>query len=447
MRQLLLALLAVLPAWSCSCISSSTPCSVLDGRTIIFVAEVLVDSGEDWGEGPAKVRIIEPLQNVPTGLQEATIETGAGTSCYRRLRAGERYVIISDSAKYSVSGCNPTFRLTGNEHILDAMRDQLKGGGPRLVGSVLTSTGPYSRHGGVPGAIVELIKGDLRHTSTTDGEGRYVIPGLEAGRYRATVRRDRYVPNEEYNNRWSGRMAVNPQTNRIEPVSNVPGEIELMPGSCEIRDLAMWPAGSIRGTVKGVDGRLVPGVPVQAFQLNRRGERESSPLQTAMTGSDGSYRIEPLPPGRYVIGINARPHNDDHAYPPALYDGGRSVFLAESGSADGIDLTVGGPRTPARLRVKVLGADAKPHKGATVRLDTPEGEQRWFSRDKTDDTGELVAPVYVGQRYTVRAFHYLSRNNTTRDLEATASVDVTSPEAAVIVVLQERANANGDGIR
>jgi hypothetical protein len=438
MRQLLLALLAVLPAWTCSCFSSYTPCSVLDGRTIIFVAEVIVDSGEGLGEGPAKVRIVEPLQNVPTGLKEATIETRARTSCYRRLRAGERYVIISDGPKYSVSGCNPTFRLTGNEHILDAMRDQLQGGGPRLLGSVLSSTGPYTHHGGVPGAIVELIKGDSRHTATTDGEGRYVIPGLEAGRYRISVRGDRYVPDEEYNNRWSGRMAVNPKTNRIEPVNDVPGEIEIRPGSCEIRNLAMWPAGSIRGTVRGADGRPVPGVPVQAFQFNRRGEPESSPLQTATTGSDGGYRIEPLPAGQYVIGINARRYDDDNAYPPALYDGGRSVFLAESGSVDAIDLTVGAPRTPARLRVKVFGPDAKPIEGASVRLDTPEGAQRWFSRDKTDGTGELVAPVYVGQRYTVRASHYMTRNNTIRDLEGTVSVDVTSPEAAVIVVLQER---------
>lgn len=437
MRPLLLALLAALPAWSCSCVSSQTPCTALDGHAVIFVAEVLVDSGEDLGDGPALVRIVEPLQNVPAGLKEASIETSAGSSCYRRLRAGERYVIITDGPKYSVSGCSPTFRLTGNEHILDAMRDQLHGGGPRLLGSVLTSTGTYTRRGGVPGAIVELTRGDSRHTATTDGEGRYVIPGLEAGRYRFTVRRDRFVPDEEYNNRWSGRMAVNPQTNRIEPVKDVPGEIEILPGSCVIRNLAMWPAGRIQGTVRRVDGTLAAGIPVQAFPLDGQGKRESSPLQTAITGADGAYRIEPLPAGPYVIGINARPHHDENAYPPALYDGGRSVFLAESGSAGGIELTVGAPRTPARLRVKVLDADASPLPGATVRLDTPEGAQRWFSRDKTDGSGELAAPVYVGQRYTVTAFHYTHRNKTTRELEGTTSVDVTSPEAAVIVVLQE----------
>jgi hypothetical protein len=438
MRRLFMAFLAVLPAWSCSCFSSFTPCSVLGGSSVVFVAEVVVDSGDGWGKGPAKVKIVEPLQNVPDGLKEATIETNAGTSCYRRLQAGERYVIITSGAPYSVSGCNPSFRLTGSDHILDAMRDRVKGGAPRLVGSVLRSTGRYSHQGGIPGAVVELTRGGSRHTATTDNEGRYTMAGLEAGPYQISVRKDRYVLSEENNRPWSGRMKINPQTNKPEPAEETPGEIEISPNSCEIRNLSMWPAGSIRGTVKGVDGSPVQGVSVQAFQRDHQGEGESSPLRTAVTGSDGNYRIEPLPPGHYVVGINARPHRDENAYPPTLYQEGRSVYLDDSVSVAGIDIAVGAPRAPGRLRVKVLSTDAKPHEGAFVRLDTPAGAQRWFSLDRTDGNGELVAPVYVGQRYTVRVFHNMSGNNGIRMLEGTTSVDVTNRESAVLVVLQEQ---------
>lgn len=133
MRLLFLTALVVQSTWACSCVNTATPCSQLNGPAVIFVAEVIVDSGEDWGQGPAKVAIVEPLRNVPAGLQEATIDTAAGTSCYFRLRAGERYVIITTGPRYLVAGCTSSFPLRGNEHILDAMRNQLNGGAPRLL--------------------------------------------------------------------------------------------------------------------------------------------------------------------------------------------------------------------------------------------------------------------------------------------------------------------------
>ena len=436
MRLFLLAFLALTPAWACSCLNTATPCSVLGGSSVVFVAEVSVDSGEGWGKGPAKVVIVEPLQNVPEGLKEATIETGAGSSCYYRLRAGERYVIITDGSHFSVSGCNPSFRVHGNEHILDAMRSRVRGGAPRLMGSVLKTTGPYSKEGGISNVTVELKRGESRLTAHTDGEGRYVLVGLDPGRYQIQVYKDGYVPDEQYNRRWSGRLVIKAETNTLEPLKEVPGEIEILANSCAIRDLSMWPAGSIRGTVRGLDGTAVRGLPVQVFALDRRGERESSPLQTAVTDSDGKYNVQPLPSGQYVIGVNARLSEDDNAYPPTLYNDGRSVYLGEVGSMVGIDLVVPAPRTPAQLRIKVLTAAGKPHKGATVRLDTPAGVQRWFSREHTNDNGELMAPVFVGQRYNVKAFHYSSANGRSRHWEGIAPVDVTGREAAVTVVLQ-----------
>ena len=115
---------------------------------LIFVADVVSDSGEGWGHGPAKVAIVEPLLNAPEGLKEVTIDTGASTRCYFRLQAGERYVIITSGPRYAVAGCNPSFRLRGNEYILEAMRSRLNGEAPRLVGSVLKSTGMYTHGAG-----------------------------------------------------------------------------------------------------------------------------------------------------------------------------------------------------------------------------------------------------------------------------------------------------------
>src|SRR5262249_51571049 len=137
MRWLIFAVLTTLvPAWGCKCMGEASPCSEMGSSSVIFVAEGIVDSGERWGTGPAKVAIIEALQNVPAGQKEAMVATMAGTSCYFRLKAGERYVIITSGPNYSVGVCSSSFHLKGNEHILEAMRDRLKGGKSRLVGTV-----------------------------------------------------------------------------------------------------------------------------------------------------------------------------------------------------------------------------------------------------------------------------------------------------------------------
>ncbi|MBY0505796.1 MAG: carboxypeptidase-like regulatory domain-containing protein [Bryobacteraceae bacterium] len=361
MRQLLTALLVTIsPALACSCLNTSTPCSVLGGSSVIFVADVIAESGERWGDGSVKVAIVEPIQNVPEGLKEATIATMARTSCYRRLQLGERYVIITQGPAYSVSSCNESFRLKGNEHILDAMRNQLRGAAPRLVGTIRKSSGLYARDGGIANVRVELRNGESRYSGTSDGEGRYVISGLQAARYTVHISKSGYVPDEEYNHRWSGRMALNREMNRVEPVKDAPGEIEILGRSCQIRDLAMWPAGRIRGTLRGVDGRPIAGVNVQAFGFDERGERQSSPLKTGVTDSKGRYSIEPLPSGRYLVGVNAQPYHDESPYRPSVYSDGQPVYLGETATVDDIDLAVGSPRTPVKSESRHPGREAAP---------------------------------------------------------------------------------------
>lgn len=425
MRYAFVAVLASLPAWACGCFSNATACSALTSSYTIFVAEVTVDSGENWGKGAGKVAIVEALRNVPPGLRETWIDTEAGTSCYFRLKAGERYVIISNGPRYRVGGCSLSFPVQGNEHILDALRSSVNGGPPRLVGSVRKSSGRYSQDGTIPNATVELTRGDLRYATATDAHGHYVFNGLEPGPYKFRIVKDGYVADEDYNNRWSGRTRLDAATNQIEPVKDLPGELVITREACDIRSFAMWPAGTVLGTVRAVSGKPLPGVRVQAFKFDERGRLESQPLWAATTGEDGKYALHPIPAGRYVVGVNADPSSDEDAYPPARHAG--SVDVPESGSVDEVDIVVSAPRTPARLRVKVIRPDGTPHKGARVRLDSPAGQQRWFSRGETDENGEMVVPVYLAERYTVEVF--------ASPLEGTAQVEVVERESALTVVL------------
>ncbi len=150
MRLLLLASLITAPLFACGCINMASPCSNMSGDTVVFLGRVLVDSGEGVGTGPARVLVEEALFNVPPDLRGVEISTSAGTSCYYRLKAGERYVIYARKQdgpqdRLFVSGCSNTFPLQGKEHILDALRNKSRGGPSRMVGTVRRSSGSYLR--------------------------------------------------------------------------------------------------------------------------------------------------------------------------------------------------------------------------------------------------------------------------------------------------------------
>lgn len=447
MRLVFAILLAAASSHACSCLNTGTPCSYVGSAHAIFVGRVLIDSGEGWGNRTARVVIEEALQNVDPKLREIDVETSAGTSCYHRLKEGERYAIFaqrpeSKDQSFSIGACSKTFNVRGNEHILDALRNQSKGGPPRLVGTVLRNAGRYSQDSGVPGASVVLEADGTRQEAVTDGFGHYEFRGLAPNRYNVEVSKNGFVADSEYNRRWSGRLALNQSTNTFEPDKTGPGTVLISKNSCQVWDLALWPNGRILGTVRGTDRQPLSGVSVQAFSLDPRGERESSPLRSAASGPDGTYTLDRLPAGDYVIGVNAETYRDAEAYPPTIYSTeARStiptpVHIGESQTVNGIDLAVPPKRMPTRLRVKVVSPNGVPCVGALVKLDNDAGVQRWYSRENTGTSGWTEVPVYLGEHYIVRATDYTVERDEDFDyLEGSAPFHVTEENQFVTIVL------------
>lgn len=437
MRLLWMVLFAVAPAWACSCIGTATPCSEVGGDSVIFVARVVVDSGEDLGTGPAKVIIEEPLQNVPDGQREVEINTMARTSCYSRLEAGERYVVITEGPNYIVAGCSPSFRLRGNEHILDAMRAAIKGAPSRLTGIVRKRTGRYSEEDGVPGASVVVEAGGPRRAVTADGLGHFTVMGLEPGRYKVSVSKPGFMADTDYPQDFSLGALLERATNGPDPNADI---VEVPKRACVIHDLAMWPAGSIGGIVRSREGLPQGGVAVQAFTFddsNKFKKRDSSPLRTTKSAADGSYKIEPLPSGKYVIGVNGDEYEDNDVYPPTFYADSAPVFIAESGSANGIDFALPPPRPAAQLRVTVIGPDGHPYQGASIRLETLQGQVRGFSKEKSDAKGEISVQAYLGERYSIRSFSNVFIEKKLVQFEGVVSLEVVDRKQPVTIMLRE----------
>ncbi|MDX2179383.1 MAG: carboxypeptidase-like regulatory domain-containing protein [Bryobacteraceae bacterium] len=409
MRGLIL-LVASVPSWACSCVGETDVCAFVGSKAAIFVARVIRDSGEGYGKGPARVAIEEALQNVPAGLKETEIETMAGSSCYYRLEAGERYVIVSSGPRYAIS-CSPTFLVRGNEYLLEALRRATAGELPSLIGFV---SRPDSRHHRVPlpGVMVKAVgEGEERETQT-DGLGHYSLHALAPGRYKIEVSKPGYLPDEPV----------------LTPVTT-------SRGVCVTRDYSLTPAGRVGGTVRDRAGRPLTGVTVQAFEIDQEGERKSDALRIAKTGPDGKYAIQPLPPGGYAIAVNGAKYEDEDIYPPTFFSDGRAVALSEAGVREGIDLVLPPPRKPARLKVTVVDSDGNPFPATSIRWRDMRGRERGrlYLNERTT---EPVATLYIGERYIIEVSGYWRAAGRLERWQGSVEISVDSENPSVVVTLR-----------
>lgn len=416
-----------------------------------FVGLVLRDSGEGRGTGPARVLIEERLLGVPVTLEQADIDTLAGSSCYYRLKQGERYVIFAEwkdrrATMLTIRSCSRTFPLRENEHVLDAIRNKGQRGQQRLVGTVRRSGGDFAPDDNVAGAVIVARSATNSYEAFSNSTGAYEIRNMVPDRYSIEITKPGFLPDEEYNRRWSGRLILNRATNTIEPEkSSTRGTVLVDPQSCEVWDLRMWQRGRISGMVRSVSGGPLASVTVQAFGLDKNGYRSSSPLRIAETDHLGRYRIEPLPDGEYVVGVNADKYRDRDPYPPTLYEGkpnspsGGHVLVQDGSEVTDVNLVLGAKRTPTTIVVKVLGPSGIPHGGASITLANTDGVQRWSSEVKTSEEGILEVPAYMGEQYVVKAsslkFTSLATGGTFETLEGSSLVTLKGHNSTVLVLL------------
>ncbi len=447
MKIVVAALAVILPGYACMCIPSANPCSV-GGETLVFVGRVIVDSGEHFGVRPAKVMVEERLKNVPEVWTEVLVDSSAGGSCHYRLRAGERYVVFASRsaagrAELQTNACASNFEVSGNEHRLEALRNQFHGGSPQLVGNVLKSTGRYSHERGIEGAVVTAISEKRKYQVVAGAQGAFIMRDLEPGRYLMEVSKPGFAADEEFNRRWTGRLILNKQAHTIVPDDSEPrGSITLTAGSCYMWDLALFADGGISGVVTDTKGTPLAGVEVQGFLLDEKNKMESFPMKVAKTDERGRYTLAPLPGGGFVVGVNAEPYRDDSVHRATYYSGSKPagtpevIRLAEGQKATA-NLELSPPRVEAQLRVKILNPDGTPHRGAYVSLNNMSGQERGHSREPSGADGTLILRAYVGESYLVEARDSSLRSGKPVEFRGKASVRVEVKEAEVTVVLRE----------
>src|SRR5262249_44811620 len=159
------------------------------------------------------------------------------------------------------------------------------------------------------------------------------------------------------------------------------------------------------GVIRSHNGLPVAGVPVQGFVFDETGKVEVHPQRRVVTAKDGRYRLGPLPKGDYAIGVNADKFLDESPWRAAFFGADSAgnparVHLDQGGQRDGVNLTLGTPRTPSQVVLFAVLPNGEPSRCASVEITSSGGLQQLSFFEGGGDATTLE--LYVGESYEIR---------------------------------------------
>ena len=250
-------------------------------------------------------------------------------------------------------------------------------------------------------------------TAVTDAGGRFEIKGIDPGRYRLSVSRNGFVP-QEYGQR--------------KP--DDPGAILSLRPAQDLRDLRfrLIPSAVIAGRVINEDGEPLPWVQVSALrEVYSRGKKSLTSETTVPTNDLGEYRLFDLRPGRYFLRADYKPNEhvigrdetertgggEQQGYVPMFYPGTSdparaSTLTVKAGEEiPGLEILIR-PVPAFTVRGRIYNLVSRLSAAYTVTLRPSESSQ-WFTlpeRDTLADApdGSFVIRDVLPGSYTLIAF-------------------------------------------
>lgn len=407
----------ILPAAveACSCLRSGPACqaywsfdTVFDG-TVTSVESVEASTQIEGRSIPIREHAV--TFSVAKGwknLDQTTVvvRTSAfDASCGYDFKVGGRYLVFGNGTgnDIRVSLCSATQPYDGtgpSAAFLASLAEPSKGG--RVFGKLTALDASFSPKGDQQRSIDARVQlhGDGKPRAVNSRGGQFAFSELPPGRY--TI--EATAP--------PGYALSNPDaTRRIE----IPSA-----HACAELDLYFRPTGAILGRLTQPDGTPAANVTVQVTGEATPLDQPYVPSAVAQTDAEGSFRVEHLPPGRYVVGLNLTDLPDrSRPYPRTLYARkGESSAPVEVALGQAVD--IGAWQIPAPLAtIKISGTlawtDGSPAGGMTVTLlDTTDPRRvrgRFAGTALADAEGRFVVEAREGRAYQ---FEVMSRTGRVR---------------------------------
>jgi hypothetical protein len=261
----------------------------------------------------------------------------------------------------------------------------------------------------------------------TDGNGRYEIADLPAGRYTVSFSRGNYVRAS-----YGARRLLGPGA-----------PIEIANGQIVTRiDAALQRTGVVTGRVLDEFGDPMTGVLVMSMRyMFINGERRmQSSGAPGITDDLGEYRIHGLSPGRYFVSATFRSQrsgdrNDQVAYAPTYYPGTGNVAEAQRLTiAAGQTIAAANmallPVVAVRVSGVALDAAGRPLTGAYVSITDRSLNGMFGSSSQVEPDGTFVISGVPPGEYTLRASQRGSP-----EIVATADVTVSNADVKDVQIV------------
>lgn len=167
--------------------------------------------------------------------------------------------------------------------------------------------------------------------------------------------------------------------------------------------------GRIRGHVSGPDNKPSPDTTVTATFLDMPSHKYLFTLKPyAQTDETGRFDIGPLPPGRYLLGVNTRfPPSEEEPYLPYFYPKGPDplqatiIELGEGEKIENLLLKLPARLEPRKFSFKVVWPDGEIAEDFSVSVYTSDFD--WFEARHFSirPVGWLELPLFTNIKYWV----------------------------------------------
>lgn len=386
---------------ACECIATGPACSEYARYAVVFSGIVTSIAGEDnppqinsYRQTMRRVHfgLLENLRGAETSDIEILTGMGGG-DCGYPFRVGESYLVYAYAwqGRLTTGICSRTRLLSNAKEDLDYIHSLATAPpGASVFGSLMRLFPPEqgaSRReplGGIK-VVVASTTGEI-HTATSGPDGRFLVEGLEAGKYTVAPQ-------------FPDSLTLRDSRAR---------QIVLVEHGCAQENFYAIANGRISGRVLNADSTPAAQVPVLLVPAGdaQAPAAYSSYMHTQANG-DGHFEFKGVAPGEYVLGVSLlNPPSELAPFPKTFYpgvdrfDGATHLKLGEAGQISNLQFQLPPKLTATKLSILVVWPDGRRVAGAEVVVnDTEFNGPPWSWH--ADNDGRAEAPVFEGRTYSL----------------------------------------------
>jgi hypothetical protein len=239
----------------------------------------------------------------------------------------------------------------------------------------------------VAGVPINLEYGNAVEQAVTDEKGNYSFESLPSGRFTISA--------EMPNNMGGG----------VKRSFYVPAH------ACSEQNFIANQTGQISGKLFNQQGQPVITAVVAVVPL---GDSPKPSVNEAYTDAHGEFRLQHLPPGEYLLGVNVTepPRVGKYlscpfppTYSPGVIDRSAATVIHVNGKqpVSGLELRLTAPLPRRTITGTVTRSDGQSAPGAFIELKDSEFPNRNVDLGTAGQDGRFVVTGVVGRRYSVFA--------------------------------------------